>query len=394
MRRALFGVAAAIAMSGAAAQATPYTFTLIAQTGAVAGTFGTFDQHAAINNGGTVAFGANIHTLNQDGIYTGSGGPTSTVVQETVNADVVVGGPVINNAGQTGFFATIGGTGGFWRNTGGVNANLIPATGANVIQGQPAMNDSGIAAGHVQVLGPNTEGIYVGAGAPAAIITQPIGGGLLQSPGINAGGQVAFTNIDGNGNRGIFLWSGGVPVQIMDVTGNGLGLQTGAGADIWDPRLNDSGEVVFHGRTTSGDAGIFKVSGGAVSQVALAGAVGGDYGSFDFNAAINNAGDVAFLATVIGQGEGIFTGGNPLTDAVIRAGDSLFGATVLDLNYGTFGLNDNGGLAFWALLDDGRQVIVRADAETIVAASEPSGLALLGAVTLLGIRRLRRAPAA
>ena len=48
---------------------------------------------------------------------------------------------------------------------------------------------------------------------------------------------------------------------------------------------------------------------------------------------INDAGAVAFFATLDAGGSGIFTGPDPTTDVVIRTGDLLFGATVTALDF-------------------------------------------------------------
>jgi hypothetical protein len=80
-------------------------------------------------------------------------------------------------------------------------------------------------------------------------------------------------------------------------------------------------------------------------------------------------------------GSGIFTGADPITDKVIALGDTLFGATVVSLDFSTKGLNNSGQLAFLATFEDGTSGIFRANPESI---SEPksvpepaSGLGLL-----------------
>jgi len=75
----------------------------------------------------------------------------------------------------------------------------------------------------------------------------------------------------------------------------------------------------------------------------------------DNSPAINDAGMVAFWATLPTGEAGIFTGAVPAASTVIRTGDPLFGSTVVELQLG--GLNNAGAIAFRAVLMNGRQVI-------------------------------------
>jgi hypothetical protein len=75
----------------------------------------------------------------------------------------------------------------------------------------------------------------------------------------------------------------------------------------------------------------------------------------DNSPALNDAGMVAFWAGLGAGMSGIFTGPNPAASTVIRTGDALFGATVVEIELG--GLNNRGEIAFRAVLSSGRQVI-------------------------------------
>ena len=388
---ALAALAAVLAFTGAA-NAGPYTFGLIAQTGSSSGTFGSFDHLPSIANDGTVAFSARIHTLGTNGIWTGNGSSLINIISN--NSSISIGGPaVINNSGQVGFFGDIGASGGFWMNTGGLagtNANLFNSPSFGSIHGQPSLNDSGVGAAYVQTF-PGSEGIYTSMGLPVALLTQPISTGLQHAPDINNAGHVAFNNLDGNGNRGLYVWNGSTVTQVVDVTTNGLGLETGPNADIENPVINDSGHLAFHGRLATGYFGVFTETGGVVSTIALTGLSGGEYGGIGYDAvSLNNSDEVAFLASVIGSGNGIFTGANPTTDKVIQAGDILFGATVLDVGFSSFGLNDSGAIAFWAQLDDGSYVIARADRGHSSSVPEQSATLPLVILGLSGLAWIRR----
>lgn len=75
----------------------------------------------------------------------------------------------------------------------------------------------------------------------------------------------------------------------------------------------------------------------------------------DNSPALNDAGMVAFWAGLGAGMSGIFTGPNPAASTVIRTGEALFGATVVEIELGA--LNNRGEIAFRAVLSSGRQVI-------------------------------------
>lgn len=382
MRLGKFQAACAVAALFAftdAAQAEPYTFTLIAETQYAVGAFGLLNHEPSLANSGTVAFFGGIFAqgccdlvIGGAGMFTGNGNVQSNIISN--GSGISIGGhPIINNSGQVGFFGNIDPISGFWRNTGGLagtNTNLFRADSVGSVHGQPSLNDFGVGAAYGQFAsneGVPLEGIYTSTGLRVGILTQPYIGNFRDSPDINNSGHIAFAKVDDNGNLGMFLWNGSTIVQVVDVTTNGAGLATTSNADIQPPRINNVDHIVFHGRLATGYFGVFTEANGTVSPIALSGLSGVEYSGFGLTAAINDADEVAFLASVIDSGNGlynfngIFTGASPINDKVIQAGDSLFGATVLDVGFSSFGLNNNGQIAFWAQLDDGRQVIARAD---------------------------------
>src|SRR5688572_27918346 len=80
----------------------------------------------------------------------------------------------------------------------------------------------------------------------------------------------------------------------------------------------------------------------------------GVFSSFGFRApSITSAGGVEFAAIQSDlKREGIFTGGDPVTDRVITTGDSLDARTVQGLTFCEEGLNYSGQLGFIAMLED------------------------------------------
>jgi hypothetical protein len=91
---------------------------------------------------------------------------------------------------------------------------------------------------------------------------------------------------------------------------------------------------------------------------------------------INDAGLVAFRATLDAGGAGIFTGPDAVNDRVIGTGDALFGSTVTDVFFAR-GLNEDGSLAFAYTLANGRQGVA------LAVVPEPVALTLLATAALL-----------
>jgi hypothetical protein len=89
---------------------------------------------------------------------------------------------------------------------------------------------------------------------------------------------------------------------------------------------------------------------------------------------------VVFLAGLRSGGSGIFRGPDPVADVIIASGDPLFGSTVANVFFTEGGLNDNGQVAFVAQLEDGREVVVRAQ-----PVPEPSSLVLGVTGALFGL---------
>jgi hypothetical protein len=130
------------------------------------------------------------------------------------------------------------------------------------------------------------------------------------------------------------------------------------------PAVNDVGQVAFSasqsGTTPQSQTGMFRGSGGPVTQIARAGSAvpGGDgtFGTFFLGPAINNIGQVSFTSDIIGptnpdSDRGIFRGdGNSLitiarNTQVVPGGNG----TIVSLPFENV-INDAGQVAFYALL--------------------------------------------
>lgn len=121
--------------------------------------------------------------------------------------------------------------------------------------------------------------------------------------------------------------------------------------------LNDNGVVAC------GDSEeIFTTDGTTVTIIANTQGPFGEHGFISFSVSLNNQNMVAFSATLKAGGAGIFTGDGRVTDQVIMTGTPLLSSTVVSFRFlGPKALNDHGQVAFLALLADGTEGIFRAD---------------------------------
>jgi hypothetical protein len=96
-------------------------------------------------------------------------------------------------------------------------------------------------------------------------------------------------------------------------------------------------------------------------------------------------GKLGFTARLDSGGYGVFTGPDAVADKVIGPGDALDGSTVNWAWSMGEGMNDNGQIAFWAQLADGRSGIYVAD-----PVPEPTGMAVIAAVAAGLLTKRRR----
>ena len=147
--------------------------------------------------------------------------------------------------------------------------------------------------------------------------------------------------------------------------------------------MNQRSGVAF--RAVNGDGtevSIYTTYGGALTEIADTTGRFIDFYHHDFNDWDQVVFEAAFM-----DGEsfldGIFIGPDFDRDRVIRIGDSLDGSVVVDVGLG--GINDAGQLAFWADLEDGRSVVMLAEA----VVPEPQGIVLVVSLAAVVVRGRR-----
>jgi hypothetical protein len=359
-------------------KASAFTFTKIADdSGPFSFVDVFFGPEPVINNGGTVAFLTNLDT-GGEGIFTGTGGATTTIaIADDSGPSGTFGtfqsSPALNDEGTVAFTAFLSTGvprsffgGGLFTSNGGAttfiadsNLQLAP------FLGNPAINNEGTIAITASPPGEGGRLFTVSGGATTLVADSsgPFSG--FGNTAINDAGTVAFLASLDEGSNGLFTTSGGAITTIADTSGP-FGFLLGGSA------INNAGTVAFSAFRDfqdflegGGGGGIFTSSGGVTTMIADN---TGPFRTFGSGLpAINDAGTVAFLASLDEGGSGIFTGPNPVTDKVIATGDSLFGSTVTSLSFNRFsskGLNNAGQLTFFAQLADGISGIFRADPES------------------------------
>jgi hypothetical protein len=331
------------------ARAATFVFTKIADSTGPVNTF----REPSINTGGTVVFWAHLDT-GISGIFTGIGGPITSIADTSGPFSGFDEFPFINDGGRVAFRAGLD-TGGEGIFIGSGGPTTVIATTGGTFNGfaAPTINNGGTVAFPAS-LSVGGNGIFIDSGGQIATLYDTSGtfsGFLGGSFPINDGGTAAFRATLDAGGEGIFSGSGGTPTTIADTS---AAFSSFSGP----PSINDGGTVAFRASLGfTGISGIFKGSGGPLTTIAD---TSGPFGGFG-EPSINRGGTVAFWALLDAGGEGIFTGPDPVADKVISTGDLLFGSTVTALGVSRVGLNDAGEVAFRAMLSDGTIGIYRAD---------------------------------
>ena len=388
------------------------------------GTFSFFGDVPALNGAGQAAFeatfaGTSGGSNDNSGIFRGSGGAITRVAREGQAAPDSNGtfssfnDPALNDAGQAVFKSFLVGTSGgnsdnsgIFRGSGGAITQVAREGQAapdgngtfSFFSDASALNSAGQAAFDASLTGTSggnsdDSGIFRGSGG---VITQvaregqaaPNGNGAFSSfndPALNGAGQAAFdaslTGTSGgtNDNSGIFRGSGGAITRIAR-EGQAAPDGNGTFASFNDPALNGAGQVAFEAflTGTSESNGIFRGSGGVITQVARDGQAAPDgngvFSNFLDELALNDAGQVVFEAFLTGTSggtdddNGIFLSNGIDIVQVARQGQALAGSTISALALSTgvganggqrSGLNDAGQVTYKADLANGNDVIVR-----------------------------------
>jgi hypothetical protein len=271
----------------------------------------------------------------------------------------------------------------------GIAEAQVPALRAVAIIGDPAPGGGSFAGFSVESLpifapangrgdvaffatllrGPGSEGIFLSSrggvrkvaleGDVVPRVGTLTGFGKHPIPALNEGGDVVFAAAVGGGKavEGIFLSSRG-RVQPVAITGGPVpGIAGGTLAGVDSPALNDRGDIAFlatirRGRETV--EGIYARLGGKLRKIVVQGdgaPAGGTFAGFGAPA-LNNKGAVGFAAAVEGRAVpgGLFVVEGESLRMVVGAGDDSPGGGIFFKFAERISLNDGGLIAFNALL--------------------------------------------
>ncbi|MCC6426159.1 MAG: hypothetical protein IT435_04995 [Phycisphaerales bacterium] len=121
--------------------------------------------------------------------------------------------------------------------------------------------------------------------------------------------------------------------------------------------MNDAGVVAFCATLRNGGSAVFTTTGG--EHLPLVDTTAG-FESFH-GVLINNASHRVFYATPNGGSLGVFIGPDAKRDLLLGIGSSFLESTIAEFALNPVSINDAGPLAIRVRLADQRQLIVRAD---------------------------------
>jgi hypothetical protein len=327
-----------------------YTFAEIATTG-VDG----FRSLAlpVINDAGVVAYAGTLADGTME-IHTSD----DSIVLATDESATIVPELALNNAGHLAFGGTLAdGRRGVFR----VSPTLMSivaltgfASGEFRTFGSPSLNNRGDLVFSADVIGGSE--VLVRTTGDQLVTVADAGGNTFASfpprPAINDAGVILFPTFLRSEELAVFK-ADDTLTPLADVTRFDGEFQVRPGS------LNAAGRTAFIGLGLGASGEQRVMTHDALNQlqttVTTASGIYTSLSNGDNSPALNDAGMVAFWAGLGAGMSGIFTGPNPAASTVIRTGEALFGATVVEIELG--GLNNRGEIAFRAVLSSGRQVI-------------------------------------
>jgi hypothetical protein len=184
-------------------------------------------------------------------------------------------------------------------------------------------------------------------------------------PAINNDGTIAFLASKVGGGLGVFTGTGSGYTTIADTNG-----EPSAFGSVVD--INANGTVVFEALRDSGGSAIYTGDAKGFAP-AVTTDDGFGLGIGNIGRSINDSGTIAFVASIAGGQFGIFTGPDLVQDKVIKTGETLFGATVVNVECVRGALNNHGDIAFEYSLSNGKTGIAVAKAPITAIPGDVTG---------------------
>lgn len=184
------------------------------------------------------------------------------------------------------------------------------------------------------------------------------------APHANDSGAVSFRSTLRDGTQGLFTSDGRELIRIAD---NGADSPfSGFPEPPRTVHLNNAGTVAFRASLRSGGSGVFTGDGGAPRVLYV---TGGAWSDFVRGPGINDAGTVAFLGELTGGGQAIAKGdGGPVT--VIADTSGPIASFPLS---NRCRINNAGEVVFVADLKDGREAVMTGDGERLTTVADTDG---------------------
>ena len=344
------------------AQATEhlaFQFTNIADN---TSSFTGFTTFPAINSRGTVVFQATGPKFT-DGIFEAQNGEITTVAAG--NALTLFGqDPVINDAGVVAFEANLNtSTRAIFTFDGTSTKTIVNTTEQGLIArflGSPSINRFGAVAFFSPRTGFRSQAVFIGDGGPLTAIADTTNSNFsgFENVAISDLGKVTFGASTNDGNTGIFVTSTqrgrdgefeAVPDGTIDIIDTNNPNFTGFG----DPVINVSGTIADE--VFRSDGSIEVLTGDRKGVTARTDITTNAFLEVE-HPSINDEGAVAFFA-IRNDGSQVILLATPNSDKpvpVIQSGDPLFGSVVTSIDLGRFALNNRFQMAFEYTLEDGR----------------------------------------
>jgi hypothetical protein len=342
-----------IAFLAAASCASPYSVIPIVTSTDLGAALPTC--FPALNNSGAIAF--RFSSANGAAMLEANAGPLTTIVP--ASAGFLLSDPAINDNGVVAFEGEkLGVSRGIYSGSGGPLTTIAVGAGpfspgAGPSYGMPSITSAGTVTFYIENNGffnngINESGVYTGNGGSLTTvrhISQFFNG--IADPAVSNNGQyISYEWLDDQSSHYKLyrtspgatdtIWPDGRPFHpIYDLSAKDLGTVA------WIVGSGGADGVIIYGS-----------SGGAISTLAD---TSDQYTGFS-NVAINNQGKVVFAA-IGGTFRGIYSGPSRTLDKIAEIGDTLGGSTIIDLHFDRHGLNEAGQVAFWAKLADGRSGI-------------------------------------
>jgi hypothetical protein len=286
--------------------------------------------------------------------------------------------------------------------------------GSSFSSGTPAIGTDGQVAFRLITVGTTgVAGLWAGSDGAGEVVHQaPNADPVVTDPGINAFGEVVFDQYDLFASDGLHRFDPKSEQVVVAVPPGGpLGIQT-----FGSPQINDAGTIGFRAALSSGQAHVVvsngvqtvlagtpnvvpgspysflftpsldnhgriaskvqRAAGGNEIRVFVAGApsipiaadaaasAGSPYAGFDNGVSLTDAGTVAFIASLVGGGRGVFLSDGTETVEIARVGDGI----VTEIEFFNPSANASGLVAFRGRDANGRRSIFVGDGVELVRA--------------------------